>query len=77
MPYLERDLQIPQMAEEPERVVSIPQDSAYRKRMKKAVVEKSQKSKQDKNRELNDFMKYQAEKALQGITEAERKIGNG
>ena len=77
MPYLERDLQVPQMAQEPEKVVSIPQDSAYRERMKKAVGEKASKYKQDKNRELNDFMKYQAEKALQGITEAERKIGNG
>ena len=70
-PYIQRELELPELADMPDRVVSIPQDSEYRKRMKNIFNEQENKKNEKKKQkqELNEFMKRQGEKAFRNIAE--------
>lgn len=63
MPYEQRELQLPELSDEPQKVVAIPQDKQYLENKRKEI--------EKKERIENEFMKAQAQKALSRI----RKLG--
>ncbi len=71
IPYVQRELVVPELCDIPDKVVSIPQDNNYRDRVKAIYNENKNKSdeKKKQKQELNDFMRKQAEKAFKKIAE--------
>lgn len=59
MPFAQRELQLPELSNEPQKVVAIPQDRQY--------IENKKQEREKKERYQNEFMKRQAEKAFRRI----------
>ncbi len=59
MPYSEREMQVPELSEEPQKIIAIPQDRQWSERKKKEREKQEQKT--------NEFMRRQADKAFRRI----------
>lgn len=59
MPFEERELQVPELSDEPQKVIALPQDRQWNEQKKK------ERERQEKF--TNEFMRRQAEKALRRI----------
>jgi len=73
-PYIEREMQTSEQLENADKVVSIPQDQAYRERIKEAARrikngESKNQNDEKKQQGLSDFLRKQGETALRKIAE--------
>lgn len=69
MPYMEREMQTAEAAVNADKVVSIPEDTAYKEKMKQLAQSKNNEENEKKEHNLSEFLRKQGEKALKQIAQ--------